>query len=412
MSVKAFKLLLITLLTFSAVLNLGILWAKRSSILKGDSDFVIYYTGAEIVNAGRATELYDLDVQQHYQEKFKRTNQPWAVLPFNHAPYELLLFLPLAHLSFQTAYVVWCSVTTFLLILAWQILVPFLDKKDKFLHLAVLLAFYPTMTTIKMGQDSALSLLILAGVFALLRCRRELLAGSILALGLYKPHLVMPLAGILTVSGYRRAMLGFVGMGLVLFSVSLAMVGWHGLISLASIVAGMGGPTSVVYPAFMMNLRGLSFLLLTLVNAVWLTNVVTAILSALVYGCCLWLLKRKMTEDRSLFELGYALAVVATVLVSFHLYAHDVIILVIALNILWSYVLQNRKQTRLFYYGCIATLTVFTLPLLGSFLEMRGNVGWGVLPIIFLFILIASEICSSRSKEKDRELFLLTSKNL
>jgi len=112
------------------------------------------------------------------------------------------------------------------------------------------------MTTIKMGQDSALSLLILAGVFALLRCRRELLAGSILALGLYKPHLVMPLAGILTVSGYRRAMLGFVGMGLVLFGVSLAMVGWDGLIGLASIVAGMGGPTSVVYPAFMMNLRG------------------------------------------------------------------------------------------------------------------------------------------------------------
>jgi Glycosyltransferase family 87 len=379
---------------FSFLCNLQILWGKRSYIFKGYFDFVIYYTGAEIANAGKASELYDLDVQRRYQEKFKHANQPWSVLPFNHAPYELLLFLPLAHLSFQTAHIIWTSATILLLILAWQVLVPFLDRKNKFLYLAVLLAFYPTMTTIKMGQDSVVSLLILAGVFAGLKHQRELLAGSILALGLYKPHLVIPLAGILTISEYRRAMLGFVGTGLLLFGVSLAMVGWHGLIGLASIVAGMDRPTSIVYPESMANLRGLSFLLLTLVKANWLTNVLTAILSAFVYGCCLWLWKSKMTENRSLLDLRYALAVVTTVLVSFHLYAHDAIILVIPLTILLSYVLQNRAQTRFVHDGSIAVLAVFNLPLLAFFLEIRGGLGWGVLPVIFVFILIASEICS------------------
>lgn len=101
-----------------------------------------------------------------------------------------------------------------------------------------------------------------------------------------------------------------------------------------------------------------------------------------------------MTGDRSLFDLRYALAMVTTVLVSFHLYTHDAIILVIPLTILLSYVLQNRAQTRFVHDGSIAALIVFNLPLVAFFLEIRGGLGWGVLPIIFVFILIASEICS------------------
>src|SRR5918992_4062062 len=153
-SLKSFKLLLVALVALSFLCNLKIFWAQRSYIAKGYFDFVIYYTGAEIVNAGNASQLYDLNVQQAYQEKFKVPNQPWAVLPFNHAPYELLLFLPLAHLSYQSAYIVWSVLNILLLLVTYRILLPFVDSRNKVLLGALLFAFYPTMVAIKMGQDS------------------------------------------------------------------------------------------------------------------------------------------------------------------------------------------------------------------------------------------------------------------
>src|SRR5882724_1936198 len=149
-SLKSFKLFLVALVALSFLCNLKILWAQRSYIAKGYFDFVIYYSGAEIVNAGKASELYDLNVQQAYQDKFKFPNQPWSVQPFNHAPYELAIFLPLARLSYQAAHLVWSLLNIILLVITFRILVPFVDSRNKLLFGALLFAFYPTMIAIKM----------------------------------------------------------------------------------------------------------------------------------------------------------------------------------------------------------------------------------------------------------------------
>src|SRR5215813_8759914 len=137
-SLKTFKLLLAALVALSFLCNLKILWAQRSYIAKGYFDFVIYYTGAEIVNAGKASELYDLNVQQMYQDKFKFPNQPWLVQPFNHAPYELLLFLPLARFSYQSAYIIWLVFNILLLVVTYRILLPFVDSRNRLLFGALL----------------------------------------------------------------------------------------------------------------------------------------------------------------------------------------------------------------------------------------------------------------------------------
>ena len=398
-SLKTFKLLLVALVALSFLSNLIILWAEKSYIAKGHFDFVIYYTGAEIVNAGKASELYDLNVQQAYQERFKYPNQPWAVLPFNHAPYELLLFLPLAHLPYESAHIVWSVLNVLLLVIVYKILTPFLDGNHRVLFGALLFAFYPTMIALKMGQDSVLSLLILAGVFVSLKVQRETLAGGILALGLYKPHLVLPLYGILTISGYWRVNVGFVGTGAVLFAISFAMVGWQGVVGLFSIVAAMDRPTSIVYPEIMTNLRGLSFLLLSLANAKALTNIANVVVSLIVYGCCLWLWKNKTTEDSSLFDLRFSLAIVTTVLVSFHLYTHDVIIFVIPLLLTFSYILLGRSRVRSARNGILLVVILMYLPLVPYLLEIRGNFAWGVLPIFFFYCVLASEIYSLKTGE-------------
>jgi hypothetical protein len=389
-SLKTFKLLLVALVALSFLCNLKILWTQRSYIAKGYFDFVIYYTGAEIVNAGKASELYDLNVQQAYQDKFKFPGQPWLVQPFNHAPYELLLFLPLARLSYQSAYIIWFVFDILLLVVTYRILVPFVDSRHKLLFGALLFAFYPTMIAIKMGQDSVLSLLLLSGVFASLKYRREALAGSILALGLYKPHLVLPLAGLLLASRHWRAAVGFAATGACLVGVSLAMVGWRGALGLFSIVSTMGGPRTIVYPESMTNLRGLSFLL----ESKELTNIVTAAASLIVYGCCLLLWKNKVKVDGPVFDLRFSLAIATTVLVSYHLYPHDAIILTVALILTFSYVLKDRARTTIARNGFLLVLILLYLPLVPYFLEVKGHFAWGVMPIILFYVVVAFEIYS------------------
>jgi Glycosyltransferase family 87 len=398
-SLKSFKLLLVALVALSFLCNLQILWMQRSYMAQGYFDFVIYYTGAEIVNAGKARDLYNLDLQERYQEQFKVPSQPWSVLPFNHAPYELLLFLPFAHLPYQSAHIVWSVLNVLLLLVVYKLLAPFLAENHSILFGALLLAFYPTMITIKMGQDSIISLLVLSAVYANLKRHREILAGSILALGLYKPHLVLPLGGILTLSGYWRVMLGFVGTGALLSAISFGMVGGQGVVALFSIVAGMDRPTTIVYPESMTNLRGLSFMLLSLLNAKTLTNIANVVASFIVYGCCLWLWKNKTTEDSSLFDLRFSLAVVTTVLVSFHLYTHDVIILVIPLLLTFSYILLDRARVTTGRYSFLLVLILLYLPLVPYFLEVKGNFAWGVLPIFLFYFVLASEIYSVQTSE-------------
>jgi Glycosyltransferase family 87 len=391
-SLRTFKLLLAALVAFSLLFNLQILWAKRSYIAKGYGDFVIYYTGAEIVNAGKASELYDLNVQQAYQERFKRPNQPWSVLPFNHAPYELAIFLPLAHLSYQAAHLVWSVLSIILLVITFRILVPFVDCRNKLLFGALLFGFYPTMVTLKMGQDSVLSLFIFSGVFASLKAQHETLAGSILALGLYKPHLVLPLAGILLLTRHWRTAVGFTAMTACLAAFSFAMVGWRGIGDVFSIVATMDRPTTIVYPEFMTNLRGLAFLLLSAVGFASVTNIVTVFASIIVYGFCLFLWRRPIRPGVPLFDLRFSLAIVTTILVSYHLYAHDVIILVVPLILTFSCVLEDRVRTTIARNGFLLVLLLLYLPLVPYFLELKGRFAWGVLPMILFYVVVALEI--------------------
>ena len=140
-------------------------------------------------------------------------------------------------------------------------------------------------------------------------------------------------------------------------------------------------------------------MLLSLLNAKTLTNIANVVASFIVYGCCLWLWKNKNTEDSSLFDLRFSLAVVTTVLVSFHLYTHDVIILVIPLLLTFSFILLDRAQVTIGRYSFLLVLILLYLPLVPYFLEVKGSFAWGVLPIILFYLIVAFEIYSVQTRE-------------
>jgi hypothetical protein len=66
-----YKLLLTAFATLSLLAGIHITWMTRSFMAQGHYDFLIFYTGAEIVNEGKGQDLYDLKLQQTHQMKFK-----------------------------------------------------------------------------------------------------------------------------------------------------------------------------------------------------------------------------------------------------------------------------------------------------------------------------------------------------
>src|SRR5918998_1396848 len=137
---RLFKLIFVPLLTFSLLFQSALVWSQLDYIRAGYFDFVLYYSGAKIVNDGKGTQLFDLAAQREYQKGFgggkKRSD-----LPFNHPPYELLPLLPLANFSFPVAHALWTAISILLLAVALARLFPFVEASNRVLFAFMVPAF-------------------------------------------------------------------------------------------------------------------------------------------------------------------------------------------------------------------------------------------------------------------------------
>src|SRR5690349_16023124 len=145
---KFYRLLLATLVAASLIFHLAILWASRHRIAEGYGDFIIFYTGAQIVNDGKSKELFRVETQNAYQAKFEVPQLEWP-LPFNHAPYELILFLPLVHFSYPVAHGIWSGLNLLVLVFMLQWLLSYVQSQHSLFIVAAVLAWFPTMETFR-----------------------------------------------------------------------------------------------------------------------------------------------------------------------------------------------------------------------------------------------------------------------
>jgi hypothetical protein len=394
---RAFKLVFVPLLIFSLIAQCALVWTQLEYIREGYFDFVLYYGGAKIINDGKGAQLYDLEVQKEYQKGFG-VGYKDRDLPFNHPPYELLVLLIPVKFSFPVAHALWAAMNISLLAVILLRLFPFVDARYRFLFVLMLFAYFPTITALKMGQDSVITTFLLAETFVSLKRKRYARAGSILALGLYKPQFVLPLAGILLLHRRWPAVFGFLFTGVLLAVISLAMVGWDGLIGLVALWVPMIERGHVVWPELMTNLRGLLYLILDLGGQTRATNVLTLGLSILTYVITLRLWQRNVDEQNELFDLRFALAVVMTVLVSFHLYGYDGTLLAIPLIMMLNQVLKDSEPYSVRHRVFLALLILLFLPLVPNVLLSAWMLAWWALPLPVLFGVMATEIwCRSAS---------------
>ena len=259
----AFRSGVLCLVGFAA-LNAWMIWQVHDSILQGYGDFASFYTAGRIVQSGQSPRLYDPVLQWKVQQEFASTVKiRRGPLPYVRPPFEALLFLPLAYLTYPTACVVWMALKI-VLFLAIPFLLPRQDHKGGAISAhawegLLCLAFFPVAFDLLQGQDSVLLLLLLVFALRLLLRGADLPCGVVLALGLFKFHLIIPLIAIFVLRKKTSLVMGFLATASFLFVVSLMLVHWAGILAYPRYLWGLNQVSALgmVKPQSMPNVRGL-----------------------------------------------------------------------------------------------------------------------------------------------------------
>lgn len=327
-------------------LHLVVLWLARHQIMAGLPDFRIFYTAGLMLRRGQGEVLYSDSLQLRTQREFvPAASGDDGPLPYNHPPFEALLYLPFTYLSYPRAYSLWFLVNLTLLAASVQSLrqwLPMLQTTFPVLRFMIPLAFFPVVYALMQGQDSILLLALYTWAYTAFRRRADLRAGIYLGSGLFKFHLVLPFALILLLLRRWRAGCGILLTALLEFAVSWVLVGWKELLYYPRYTWHIDRlqPLRIIVPANMPNLRGLltGWVFLT-PRPRWLGFVLLAVsLLAVVWAARWW--KEWDFAHVDGWNTGFSIALVVTFLVGYHGYNQDMSMLLLPILITMDRMLQ------------------------------------------------------------------------
>jgi Glycosyltransferase family 87 len=235
----------------------------RERIEQGYPDFAVFYTAAKILRAGLGHQLYAARIQNQFQKGFTGDlpSRP-AALPYIHPPFEALFFLPLSRLSYRRAFITWDLLNLAMLvgvILVLRSRVGILRLISPWEAVLCALAFFPIFECLLQGQDSIMQLLFCVLGWKALKKEADVLAGCWFALAAFKFQLMLPIALLVAIWRRRQVLIGFGAVGAVLAAISVALVGWHGLLQYPAFATRVADTPSLggVPPDFLPNLHGL-----------------------------------------------------------------------------------------------------------------------------------------------------------
>ena len=356
------KRLIVILLGGLVLIHALLFWNLREQIRNGYPDFTIFYSAGKIVARGMAHRLYDKDLQFQVQREFtKDVKIRQAALPYNHPPFEALIFAPLSYLTYVNAYLLWDAMNLCMLLATVLILRPHISVLQSapvgFWFLSIL-AFFPIFVALLQGQDSIVLLLLLSLVFVTLKRRHDFCAGICLGAGLFRFHLVIPVFLLLLVRKNWKAAMGFASVGIGLTLLSFAMMGWDGLLQYPAFVLeverSLSQGTRIVTD--MPNLRGLADLFSSGRGPYAFLTVAATAFVMFGLAASRW---HPALDDLG-FDAGFALTVVVTLLIAYHALVHDLSLLLIPVYLTLDFV-QHRQMQRNLQALLLVPVIFFTL---------------------------------------------------
>jgi Glycosyltransferase family 87 len=386
------------------LLHLAVFWQARGQILAGLPDFRIFYTAGLMLRRGEGHVLYDDALQSRTQREFvpvsTADNSP---LPYNHPPFEAVLYVPFTYVPFLRAYSLWFLVNGLLLAISIYTVRPWIARAaaefPELLFLAPL-AFFPVFYAFMQGQDSILLLTLYCLAYAAFRRERDAQAGVWLGLGLFKFHLVLPFAFILLLARRWRAIGGIALSACAEFVVSWALVGWKELLYYPRYAWHVNRleAKAVIIPQNMPNLRGLLAGWNESAAMRWRLELLllAASLCLLLWASRQWISWDLLHVDA--WNTGFSIAVITTFLVGYHGYNQDLSIVLLPIAITFNRLLQNNSSAVSTVLHIILGLMFLSpLYLLLTLRYNRQNL-FALVPLAFIFCLGAS--CSRESDSR------------
>jgi Glycosyltransferase family 87 len=388
MDTRKFKLGLILCLSGFVLVNANLLWRVRDLLLEGYGDFASFYTAGKILRQHEGKRLYDPHLAWSMQQEFApRVEIRRGPLPYIRPPFEALLFLPFAYLSYPAAYAVWTALKICLLLLIAFLLESGIAGRSPSLpgtlfRWLVSLAYFPVAFDLRQGQDAALLLLIFCLALQFLENGSDFRAGIFLGLGLFKFTLTMPLLLVFLVRRKFRFVSGFFSAAAVLLGLSVMVSGWSTVLAypeyLWTLKATAPGLTTV---RLMPNLRGL-FAAFGVEGGRtnWVLGGVAIL--ALIRSARIWDFGE--SHRRLYFRAGFSLAIVVALVTSYYSSSYDLSLLLIPILTLGPRLFEEKRlgSTRVLFLACMGLL-LFT-PLYWVMLLRFDRSDW-IAPILLLF---------------------------
>ena len=365
-------------------------WNARDRLAQGASDFAGNYSAARMVKDGQGDAVYDVERETAFLKQIldalnpsdRVTNAARAeTLFFVNPPFTLLWILPLASFSYVKAFLLWDLVC--LLCFAagvWALSISKSRLSWATLGLACL-AFPPVFIALLQGQFSAFLFLFLAFAYRSLKQEQEVRAGLWLSLLLTKFPLVPPFLLLVLIKRRWRIVFGFLLGALALLLLSIAILGVSGVkryplfvIEMATWVNNLG-----MVPGQMHCLRG-QF------NAWWYETSPTVALGATVLAgvALLALLIRAWRSGWDVrtpeFDMRFSLLVMVSVLVSPHLYFHDLSVLLVPGILLFQLPKDSEPARLLWVIFLVGYPLMLSSLVVAGWMPIQMSV-WGVLGV-------------------------------
>ena len=367
-----------------------------SGLANGGYDFRQFYAAGFMVRTGHADRIYDYKIEKDFQDRVV-SPEPLG-MPFVSPAYHALFFACLSFFKFRTAYFAFLAVNLFALAIGLVLLRSWLLNLRviyEWLPIAIFIGFLPVAAALVEGQDSVLLLTVAIATFVLLIWNHDFVAGTVVALALFKFQIILPVMLLLAIWRRWRFCLGFSASAVVLCCISVLVTGMEqtkiyveSILSIAGLThAGIGLAQYPINWQMMANVHGFIFGISGGHIPKMLDLTITIVLSVCAYA---WTAVRGLGV-RDTAKL-FLLALPCSVLVGHHTYIHDLSVLSLPLIVLLNAYLpaEDGGSERERFIGRSAAL-MFVVPVLESFAPWHFYL---VAPVVLLLLVATSTAVS------------------
>lgn len=315
------------------------------------TDHLAFYSAARMIRDGRAGEIYDLPTIAYVQVELVGDRWHGKYEAYRNPPFYALLYSPTVRLPYLTSAFLWFGLS----ILTTVAAVVLILRRVELEAIGWAMCFPPTFFALTYGQNTPLSLLILAITYRMMAADRLLPAGMVAGLLVFKPTLLIGLA-VWALFDFRRlgkCAIGVVMTVTVLVGGSYALIpeAWNGfresLVSNASFDQ-MDWWKNLTPRAFWRVLVGAN----RLATVLWILTVLPVLPGA-------WFTVRRFRDHPQRVPILFALSIPLTLWLSPHALIYEWQLYLIPAMILATSLPSHRERWLLLFAG------IFLLSLVG-----------------------------------------------